>query len=243
MTESPLLRVEHLHAGYGPMSVVWDINLVVRPREWVVVLGPNGAGKTTLFRALAGVRTGGLRVTAGKVMVGDRPLLPLDAWHRARTGIAYVPEGRHVFPGLTVQENLELAGAVCLDRRARPQAMEEVFRLLPVLAERRRQLAGTLSGGEQQMLAIGRALMQRPKLLILDEPSQGLAPKVVRALYEFLARLQEQGVTLLMAEQNVREALRMASRGYVLEHGRVVGEGASEALMEDEAVRRAFLGV
>ncbi|MCS7173088.1 MAG: ABC transporter ATP-binding protein [Armatimonadetes bacterium] len=243
MTEPPLLRVEHLRAGYGFLCVVWDVSLVVHPGEWVVVLGPNGAGKTTLFRALAGVRTNGLRVSAGKVLVRDRPLVPLDAYYRVRAGIAYVPEGRHVFPGLTVQENLELAGAVCLDRRERQRAMEEVFHLLPVLAERRRQLAGTLSGGEQQMLAIGRALMQRPALLILDEPSQGLAPKVVLALYEFLARLQEGGVTLLMAEQNVRETLRLASRAYVLDHGRVVREGSREALMEDEAVRRAFLGV
>lgn len=243
MKDEPLLRAERLHAGYGGIPVVWGVDLVVHPGEWVVLLGPNGAGKTTLFRALAGVRSTGLRVTAGRVLVRGRPLLPLEAWARARAGIAYVPEGRHVFRGLTVHENLELAAAVCVGRQDRRHAIEEVYQLLPVLAERRRQLAGTLSGGEQQMLAIGRALVQRPTVLLLDEPSQGLAPKVVQVLYDFLSRLHQGGVTLLMAEQNVREALRRATRAYVMEHGRVVAEGAGPDLVEDESTRKAFLGV
>jgi branched-chain amino acid transport system ATP-binding protein len=238
-----LLEVQGLQAEYRDIPVLWDVSLTVVAGEIVALVGSNGAGKTTLLRALSGLREGFLDVTRGSIRFHGRPLDRLDASQIVALGIAHVPEGRHVFPGLTVLENLRLAGYVRLPRGERRESLERVFETLPLLRERRRQLAGTLSGGEQQMLAIGRALMQRPTLLMLDEPSLGLAPRIVSALFELIPEIRAGGVTILLAEQTVRRTLELADRGYVMENGRVVMEGPGRNLLEQRKVREAYLGL
>ncbi len=238
-----LLEVVDLQAEYRDIPVLWNVSLTVAAGEIVALVGSNGAGKTTLLRALSGLREGFLDVTGGVIRFQGRPLDGMDAARIVALGIAHVPEGRHVFPGLTVLENLRLAGYVRLRRSERRASLDRTFAILPVLSERRGQLAGTLSGGEQQMLAIGRALMQRPTLLMLDEPSQGLAPRVVSALFELIARIRADGVTVLLAEQNVGRTLELADRGYVMENGRVVMEGRGRSLLEERKVREAYLGL
>ncbi len=238
-----LLEVEGLHAEYREIPVLWDVSLAVRAGEIVALIGSNGAGKTTLLRGLSGLREGFLDITRGTMRFDGHLLNGLDAAGIVARGIAHVPEGRHIFPGLSVAENLQLAGFVRLKRAERRSALEGIFEMLPLLRERRRQLAGTLSGGEQQMLAIGRALMLRPTLLMLDEPSLGLAPRTVATLFDLIARIRAGGVTVLLAEQNVRQALMLADRAYVLENGRVVLEGEGKTLLEQRKVKRAFLGV
>ncbi len=223
--------------------MLWDVSMTVAPGEIVALVGSNGAGKTTLLRAVSGLREGFLDVTRGSVRFLGQPLDRLDAARIVALGIAHVPEGRHVFEGLTVLENLQLAGYVRLPRASRREALERVFEMLPVLQQRRRQLAGTLSGGEQQMLAIGRALMQEPVLLMMDEPSLGLAPRVVSALFELIEQIRSSGITVLLAEQNVRRALEMANRGYVMENGRVVMEGLGRNLLQERKVKEAYLGL
>ncbi|MGH2452842.1 MAG: ABC transporter ATP-binding protein [bacterium] len=238
-----LLEVEGLQAEYREIPVLWDVSLNVGSGEIVALVGSNGAGKTTLLRAISGLREGFLDVTRGSIRFNGRTLDGLGSSQIVALGLAHVPEGRHIFPGLTVLENLLLAGYVRLPRAARKEALEQAFAILPALRERRRQLAGTLSGGEQQMLAIGRALMQRPALLMLDEPSQGLAPLVVSAVFDLIARIHAGGVTVLLAEQNVARSLELADRGYVMENGRVVLEGRGRSLLEERKVREAYLGV
>jgi branched-chain amino acid transport system ATP-binding protein len=238
-----LLEVEGLQAEYRDIPVLWDVSLTVRPGEIVALVGANGAGKTTLLRVLSGLREGFLAVTRGTIRVGGQPADGLDPAQLVGRGIAHVPEGRHLFPGLTVQENLRMGGYLRPGRGAMREGLERVFEVLPALRERRRQLAGTLSGGQQQLLAIGRALMQRPTLLMLDEPSLGLAPRMVDMLFDLVARIRSQGVTVLLVEQNVRRALALADRGYVLENGRVVLEGRGADLAEHRKVKRAYLGL
>ncbi len=231
-----MLEVSGLSAGYLGENVVEGVDLEVGAGRAVAVIGSNGAGKTTLFRALCGM----LPVSGGRVRFDGQDITGRPTHRVARAGLAYVPAERHLFPAMSVRENL-LLGAY--PGRGDPSAFELVFNLFPRLEERRRQPAGSLSGGEQQMLAVGRALMSRPRLLMLDEPTTGLAPKLARSAYEALQALKETGVTLLVAEQQVPLALSLADRGYVLENGRIGLEGTSEDLERDPEVRRAYLGV
>ena len=231
-----MLEASGLEAGYLGENVVEGVDLRVAAGEAVAVIGSNGAGKTTLFRAICGM----LAVSAGRVRFDGWDITGRPTHRVARAGLAYVPAERHLFPGMSVRENL-LLGAY--PGRPDPSAFELVFHLFPRLKERPKQPAGSLSGGEQQMLAVGRALMSRPRLLMLDEPTTGLAPKLARSAYQALQALKETGVTLLVAEQQVPLALSLADRGYVLENGRVRLEGASEDLERNPEVRRAYLGV
>jgi branched-chain amino acid transport system ATP-binding protein len=237
-----MLRVKNLHVYYGRIHALRAASIHVREREVVALLGGNGSGKTTLLSAISGV----VRAESGEVALGGTPITRARPDQIVRQGIAHVPEGRHIFKPLTVEDNL-LLGAyhrfARVGRAAVRAEAEDVFRLFPVLADRRGQAAGTLSGGEQQMLAIGRALLSRPKVLLLDEPSMGLAPKVIREIFDHIARLRgERGVTILLVEQNARAALSIADRGYVLETGRVVLEGSAEDLLANRDVQRAYLG-
>jgi len=233
-----LLLAEGLTAGYGKVPILHEVTLQVYAGEMVSVIGPNGAGKSTAFKTIVGfVRASSGRVTFdGEEITGLRPdqVLP--------RGLAYVPQGRIVFPQMTVLENLEMGAYIELDRRRIREALERVNGLFPVLAERRGQKAGTLSGGEQQMLAIGRALMTRPKLIMLDEPSLGLSPKFVSLIFDTLVSMKEAGYTLMVVEQNAARALAVADRGYVLELGRNRFEGSGSALLADPDVKRLYLG-
>jgi branched-chain amino acid transport system ATP-binding protein len=234
--------VKNLHVYYGRIHALRAASLHVRPKEIVALIGGNGAGKSTLLGAVAGV----VRPSSGEVALNGADVTRQSPDRVVRAGLALVPEGRHVFKPLTVEDNL-LLGAYHRhglgSRRAIRDDIQEVFALFPILAERRRQPAGTLSGGEQQMLAIGRALLARPTTLLLDEPSIGLAPKLVREILEHVARLRaERGITILLVEQNARAALKVADRGYVLETGRMVLEGSAEDLLANRDVQRAYLG-
>jgi branched-chain amino acid transport system ATP-binding protein len=234
----PLLRLENLHAAYGPIAALRGLDLVVAPGELVCLIGANGAGKTSTLRAISGLLppARGRIVFDGREIQGDVPAAILKA------GIAHCPEGRRVFPYLTVDENLAMGAYVRRDRSAIAADVDEVCRHFPILAERRQQMAGTLSGGEQQMLAIARALMARPRLILFDEPSLGLAPTVVETTFAIIADIRRRGTTVLMVEQNAYAALRMADRAYVMETGRIVLEGAARDLLDDDHVRRAYLG-
>ena len=235
---SALLEVEGLEAGYGPLTVLRGVSFAVEQGQVVTILGPNGAGKTTTLRALSGmVRPRGRIVFGGKSVAGRRPE------RIARKGIAHVPEGRGTFPGMTVEENLRVGAYARRDGGAVASDLERCYGYFPVLGERRRQPAGSLSGGEQQMLAVARALMQRPRLMLLDEPSLGLAPLVTRELFVNLARIvREEGTTLLLVEQNASLALRFADHAHVLEAGRIALSGDADSMRADEAMRRSYLG-
>jgi len=234
-----LLRVERLRAGYGRVQVLWDVDLHVDRGEIVCLVGANGAGKTTLLRAITGVIPPRGAVAFEGSGIGARGTAAI-----ARLGIAHVPEGRQLFPGMTVREHLELGAAFvpgAWDHRG--ETLERVYTLFPRLRERERQAAGTMSGGEQQMLAVARSLMARPKMLLVDEPSLGLAPVLVQAVFAALREINRQGVTILLVEQNVRQTLLMAQRGYVLENGRIVLEGPGPALLANDHVKAAYLGL
>jgi branched-chain amino acid transport system ATP-binding protein len=236
---TPLLQVDGLCASYDGACVLNGVSLHVHAGETVAVVGGNGAGKTTLIRTIAGM----VSATAGRVRLEGTDITNLTSDRVCERGIAQSPEGRQLFQSLTVEDNLRL-GAIL--KRARPRVddnLEQVFSLFPRLQERRRQLAGTLSGGEQQMVAIGRALMAEPKFIMLDEPSLGLAPVMVDLMFDSIAALNRRGLSILLVEQNVSESLTLASRGYVLENGAVVLEGAGAALLENDEVRRAYLGL
>jgi len=234
-----MLEVSNLTAGYAGIQVLWDVSLKVDQGEFVALVGANGAGKSTLLKAVAGI----LRIMGGKVRFEQKDITPLPGHAVVAQGIALVPEGRRVFPYMSVRENLEMGAYTVKDAEATAKNLEWVFGLFPKLRERQKQLAGTFSGGEQQMLVIGRALMSRPRFLMLDEPSLGLQPNIVAGVFESLKLLHGQGVTILLVEQNVRKSLQIAQRGYVLEHGRVVMSGSSQQLLADEGVRRAYLGI
>ena len=231
-----MLEVRGFSAGYQGNDVVHDVALYVDPGEAVMVIGANGAGKTTLFRAMCGL----LSPSSGRVLFDGDDITGMPAEYIARLGMRFVSAERHLFPRMTVQENL-LLGAY--PHRPDPENMSIVLDLFPRLAERRRQHAGTMSGGEQQMLAVGRALMSKPRLLVLDEPSTGLAPLLARAAYEALGVLQERGLTVLVAEQQVPLAMAFSDRGYVLENGFIRLEGTTEELAANPGIRRAYLGV
>ena len=235
-----LLAVENLAGGYGPLQVLWDLHLRVEEGEVVSLIGANGAGKTTVLRLISGLQ----RPFKGTVTFRGRPLAGLPAAEIARLGISHVPEGRKLFPRMTVKENLELgAGYFPAAWRERNRTRDDLYGLFPRLRERERQLAGTLSGGEQQMLAIARALMAKPQLLLVDEPSLGLAPAVVAAVFKSLREVNKQGVAVLLVEQDVQRSLALAHRGYVLENGRLAGEGAGAELLADERVKKAYLAL
>jgi branched-chain amino acid transport system ATP-binding protein len=234
-----LLELTGITAGYGQFTALWDVSLRVEAGEAVAVVGPNGAGKTTLLRVISGVippRSGGLAFD-GTTLTG-RPAHEIVAH-----GIAHVPEGRRLFPRLSVLDNLRMGAFLPPARRAFSESLARVYALFPVLAERRTQAAGSLSGGEQQMLAIGRALMSRPKLILLDEPSMGLAPVMVLRLFELIRRVREEGYTILVVEQNVRQVLKLVDRAYLLEVGRIRTEGRADALGDQEFIRKAYVGL
>ncbi|MBC7880845.1 MAG: ABC transporter ATP-binding protein [Anaerolineae bacterium] len=230
------LEIKNLSAGYGPIQVLQGLHLRVEPGELISVIGPNGAGKSTLLRTISGL----IRPTTGSITFDGKQLEKMPADQIVRQGLIHVPEGRRIFSKLSVLENLEMGAYTRRDAIAKD--LDDVFGLFPRLAERRIQKAGTLSGGEQQMLAIGRALLSKPKLLVLDEPSMGLAPLIVRSIFEIIQKIRSQGVMVLLVEQNALQALGLADRGYVLENGRIVLEGPAKDLLASEAVRRSYLG-
>jgi branched-chain amino acid transport system ATP-binding protein len=236
-----VLRIRNLDAGYGKLTVLRRVSLHVNPGEIVAIVGANGAGKTTLLRTITGL----VRARGGEIAFDGHDLLRLRTEQTVKLGCSLVPEGRQVFAELAVRENLLLGAHVQYRRGKRQEVaadLQRVYEMFPVLAQRERQAAGTLSGGEQQMLAMGRALMARPTLLMLDEPSMGLAPLVVKGIFETIARLGAEGTTVLLVEQNARGALHIANRGYVLETGRIVLQGTSEELLANRDVQRAYLG-
>src|SRR2546423_7989045 len=233
-----MLSLEGLRAGYGPIEALRGLDLAVREGELVCLLGANGAGKSSTLRAISGL----LPARAGRIVFDGTEIQGRDPAEVLRSGIAHCPEGRRVFPYLTVQENLAMGAYVRRDRVAITADLARVYAYFPILAERRRQAAGTLSGGEQQMLAIGRALMARPRLILFDEPSLGLAPTIVETTFVIIADIRRAGTTVLMVEQNARLALRMADRGYVMEAGRIVLAGSARELLTNDHVRAAYLG-
>ena len=233
-----LLRAEAITAGYGKMAILHDVTLEVRTGEMVSVIGPNGAGKSTAFKTIVGF----LRPTHGRVRFDGQDITGLRPDQVLHRGLAYVPQGRIVFPQMTVLENLEMGAYIERDATRIRQALDRVCALFPILGERRSQKAGTMSGGEQQMVAIGRALMTTPKLIMLDEPSLGLAPKFVTLIFDKLTEMRRAGFTLMVVEQNAARALAVADRGYVLELGRNRFEGTGAALLADPEVKRLYLG-
>ncbi len=232
-----LLEVEELHSHYGAIEALKGVSLEVGPGEMVTLIGSNGAGKSTTLRSISGLTP----PTSGRVTFDGEEITRLAPHDVVGRGVALAPEGRHVFPRMTVRENLEL-GAYLRRGEAKDDDFERVYSLFPRLQERERQKAGTMSGGEQQMLAIGRALMGRPKLLMLDEPSMGIAPILVQRIYETISEINRSGVAILLVEQNANHALDAAKRGYVLETGRVVLSCESDKLRDDPEVQRAYLG-
>jgi branched-chain amino acid transport system ATP-binding protein len=233
-----MLQVSSVAADYGDVRALWDISLRVNSGEIVALVGPNGAGKTTLMRTIAGLH----RPAAGTIQLDEAPLHTMAPHRIVERGLILVPEGRHLFGDMTVLENLLVGAYSSRARRERQQTLRRVYEIFPLLRERRQQLAATLSGGQQQMLAVGRALMGLPRLLLLDEPSLGLAPIVVRDIFDVIAAVNRAGITVLLVEQNAHLALELADRAYILEQGRVVGEGRGRELLHDKQVQRAYLG-
>jgi branched-chain amino acid transport system ATP-binding protein len=234
-----MLEIKNIEVRYSGLPVIQDISLNVREGELVSVVGGNGAGKSTLFKAIMGV----LRPTRGGIIFRGEAVAGKSTEEMVRRGMVCIPEDRKLFRPLSVEENLHLGAYILKDRRQYLTLMAEVFTLFPLLKERRRQPAATLSGGEQQMLAIGRGLMADPRLLLLDEPSQGLAPLLVDEVFRVVKKLKERGMTILLVEQNVLEALEICSRGYILQTGRIIQEGTGAELLQSNAVRKAFLGL
>ena len=233
------LKIEKLNFSYDDLKVLWDIDLEVHEGEIVSVVGSNGAGKSTTLKNVSRL----VRPTSGSISFQGQELTRLESHQVVELGVVQVPEGRKIFPEMTVRENLRMGSFIKSAKATRESNMERVFGLFPRLKEREKQLGGTMSGGEQQMLAIGRGLMTNPKLLLLDEPSLGLSPLLVGNIFEIIKEINRQGVTILLVEQNVFQSLRIAHRGYVLETGRVVLSGKGEELLNDPHVRKAFLGM
>jgi len=234
-----VLRIRSLDVAYGGLKALSDVSLDVEEGQLVAVVGPNGAGKTTLFKTISGVVT----PVSGEIVYKGKNLLAVAPYERAKLGIAHVPEGRQVFASMTVMENLEMGTYARRDRRRRADLLPSIIEIFPVLAERRHQLAGTLSGGEQQILAIARGLASAPDLLMLDEPSMGLAPTIVDTVFDRIEYIRRtQGLTMLLVEQRVAEALELCDRGYVLETGRTILSGSHDVLMANVEVQRAYLG-
>ena len=234
-----LLELHDVTAGYGAFTALWGVSLRVEVGEAVAVIGPNGAGKTTLLRAISGM----IPIRSGELLFQGAPVGGRPAHEIVARGIAHVPEGRRIFPALTVADNLRMGAFLPAARRRYAESLARVFALFPVLAERRAQRAGSLSGGEQQMLAVGRALMSCPRLILLDEPSMGLAPVMVLRLFDLIQRVRAEGYTILVVEQNVRQVLKIVDRAYLLEVGRIRTEGAAAALAQEDFVRQAYVGL
>ena len=234
-----LLEARNLHVGYGDAPAIWDVSLDVDAGEIVSVIGPNGAGKTTLINAMAGL----LRCRSGSLSFDGEDMTRVRAHDYCGHGIALVPEGRRLFTKMSVEENLELGCYLPAARTHRGQSLERVFALFPILRDKRQQLAGELSGGQQQMVAIGRALMARPRIVLFDEPSLGLAPTIVDDMFDIIARVRDEGAAVLLVEQNVLKALEVADRAYVLEQGRIVTSGLPDELLKQPHIREAYLGV
>jgi branched-chain amino acid transport system ATP-binding protein len=236
--ERRMLEIENLQVAYGELLALHGVSLAIRPGEMVALVGPNGAGKSTLLKAIAGL----LKPRAGMIRWQDKMISAASPQHIVEHGIALVPEGRRLFAAMTVRENLELGAFTTRAQKEKSTQIERIFTLFPRLFERQQQRAGSLSGGEQQMLALGRAIMGLPRLLLLDEPSLGLAPKVVESILSILAQLHRDGMSLLIVEQNVHAVLALVERAYILESGRIVGQGEAGKLLDDDHVRAAYLG-
>ena len=234
-----MLEVRDLDLYYGDAQALDRVSLTVAQGEIAAIIGANGAGKSSLIRAIAGIE----KPRAGRILFRGRDIMGWESYATCNLGIGQVAEGRQIFPSLTVQENLEMGAMLRRARDSTRRSMQEVFEMFPRLAERRTQLAGTMSGGEQQMLAIGRCLMGKPELIMFDEPSLGLAPTVVQEVFQTIRRLNDGGMTILLVEQNVAVSLKLAAQAYVLENGRVVMTGRGDALLADDRVRRAYLGL
>lgn len=233
-----MLQVKDLNVHYGAIHAIRNVSLEVRDGEIVSLIGSNGAGKTTVLQTITGMK----KATSGQVLWNDHNLLSTDPSKIIRLGVAHVPEGRRIFASMTVQENLEMGAFSRKDRAGIQEDLEKVYARFPRLKERYRQAAGTLSGGEQQMLAMGRALMSKPKILLMDEPSMGLSPLLVKEIFHIIQEVNAGGVTILLVEQNARMALSIASRAYVIETGRIAMSGDAKDLMNDDNVRKAYLG-
>ena len=233
-----MLQIKNLVVSYGMMEVLHGISVEVKPQELVCVIGPNGAGKSTLIRTIMGL----VKPVSGQILYNGEDITRLPAYKRAGLGIGYVPEGRRVFGKLTVEENLRMGAYEIKDRKKIQDNMEKVFDIFPRLGERKDQLASTMSGGEQQMLAISRALMRDPKMLLIDEVSMGLMPIMVNTCFEVIRKLGQQGITILVVEQNANKALKIADRGYVLETGNIVLSDTAENMRRDDTVQKAYLG-
>jgi branched-chain amino acid transport system ATP-binding protein len=236
---SALLSLDNIHAGYGSFAALFGISLAVEAGEAVAVVGPNGAGKTTLLRVISGM----LRPNSGTVTLDGLALQDMPAHRILASGIAHVPENRRLFPRLTVEENLRMGAFLPDARRHFSERLQWVYELFPRLAERRQQRAGTMSGGEQQMCAIGRALMSKPRILMMDEPSAGLAPLVVEQVFDLVRRIREEGFTVLIVEQNVRQVLEVVDRAYLLETGRIKLAGSAVSLKDNDFIRSAYFGI
>ena len=234
-----MLKVDHLSVHYGVIQAVKDVSFEVNEGEVVTLIGANGAGKTSILRTISGL----VRPSAGEISFLGKEIQKEPARKIVASGLSQVPEGRHVFPGMTVLENLELGAFLRRDREENQKNLKKIFDRFPRLEERKSQDAATLSGGEQQMLAMGRALMSQPKLLLLDEPSMGLAPIFIKEIFDIIQDIQKQGTTVLLIEQNANKALAIANRGYVLETGKIVLSGTGEELLASEEVRKAYLGI
>lgn len=234
-----MLRVKDLNVSYGAIHAIHDISLEVNEGEIVSLIGANGAGKTTTLHTITGMK----RATSGEVSLEDQNLLAIEPSKIVGLGLAHVPEGRRIFASMTVRENLEMGAYIVSDKQQISEELENVYAHFPRLKERRNQAGGTLSGGEQQMLAIGRAMMSRPKIMLMDEPSMGLSPLLVKEIFAIVQELNKGGMTILLVEQNAKMALSIADRAYVLETGRIVMSGPAKDMLEDDKVRKAYLGL
>jgi branched-chain amino acid transport system ATP-binding protein len=234
-----MLKVEGISTQYGDIKVLWNTSLTISSKEMVTMVGSNGSGKTTMINTITGL----IHATTGKIEFLGQPIHQLPPHRIVERGISLIPEGRKLFPDMTVLENLELGAYFPNARKKIPETLRWVLELFPRLEERKAQLAGTLSGGEQQMVTVGRGLMSVPQLLLIDEPSMGLAPLVVAELFRTIRKINQEGVTVFLVEQNARLAMEISERTYVLENGRVVREGASKELMKDDGIRKAYLGL
>jgi branched-chain amino acid transport system ATP-binding protein len=234
-----MLNVNQVQVSYGDVQVLWDVSLKVESKELAALVGANGAGKSTTLNTISGM----LRPRSGNIEFNGQRIDNASASRVVELGISQVPEGRRLFPEMSVLENLELGSYMAEAKKQRNETLNWVFSIFPALKERRKQLAGTLSGGEQQMVAVGRGLMARPKLLMLDEPSLGLAPLLVREVFKVVERVNSEGVTILLVEQNVKHTLTIASRAYVLENGRIAMEGKGNDLLNNDHVKKAYMGI
>lgn len=235
-----MLKLENIQTGYGNILAIKDVNLEINEGEIITLIGANGAGKSTTLMTISGV----VPTRAGRILFNGREIQKKEPDEIVRMGICQVPEGRHIFPELTVQENLDMGAFLRSDKKEIKRDVDYVFSLFPILAERRGQDGGTLSGGEQQMLAMSRALMARPKLLLLDEPSMGLAPLVIRQIFEIIKQINtENNTTIFLVEQNANQALHIADRGYVIENGKIVFSGDAESLLNNSDIQKAYLGI